>query len=382
MPAVWPVREDEDDRDWATASAENGEKADAGYIAHRAQIDGHTNGTQEKPDDKPAPPPLGYEAAVVDWAKPLPPPIPTGIAALDHIIGGFRAESVYVLNGPTGRGKTGLAMQMVREAARTIPVLYLSSELSRRQALARFVAQVLGCSWLEVYNFLPEAMPRVAETLCKLPKLRVVELRRGDSIIDLCARVADKEGRAPLLALDYLQHAARRLNPEDMKRAVSALSDELAMYTRDTRGAALVISSVARGFYRDNENKTATEFVGASKESGDVEFDAAASMFLDCESCPPGGTSAARLHVAKHRFGADGTVGLEFHGRIGIFKPDPAGALTEEQREIYEAVRAGAETIEELLSSTKRRKQDVLGLTKLLVARHLITRNPFTVVPQ
>lgn len=340
------------------------------------------NGNHVGKTDKPDPPPYAYEAAVHDWKRPLPAPIPTGIPTLDRIIGGFRAESVYVLNAPTGRGKTSLAIQLVREAARTWPVVYLSSELSRRQALARFAAQLLGCSWLEVYNFEPSGMQRVAEELYRVPKLRVVELRRGDVFADICARVADAEGKAPLVVLDYLQHAARRLNPEDMKRATSALSDDIATYTRDNRGSALVVSSVARSFYHENENKSAIDFVGASKESGDVEFDAAASMFLDCEPCPPGGTSPARLHVSKHRFGAIGTVGLEFNGRVGIFKPDPAGALTDDQREIYEAIRSGAETIEELLESTKRRKQDVLQLVKLLVGRNLITRNPFAVVTQ
>lgn len=336
-------------------------------------------------DDKPAPPAaplLGYEAAVADWAKPLPPPVPTGIAPLDRIIGGWRAESVYVLNGPTGRGKTGLAIQFASHAAKTRSVLYLSSELSRRQILARFVAQLLGCSWLEVYNFEPSQMARVAELLCKVPKLRAHELRRNDSVTDLCKRVADVEGAAPLLVLDYLQHAARRLNPEDMKRSVSALSDEVASYARDTRGAAIVVSAVARGFYHDNQDKTATEFVGSSKESGDVDYDAAGIMFLDGE--PPGldGTSPARLHVAKSRFSHEGTIGLEFHGRVGMFKVDPAGALPDEQREVYEAIRSGAETIEELLEATKARKQRVLELVKVLAARHLITRNPFAVVPQ
>jgi hypothetical protein len=366
-----------------------GDRSDWNWHDHEIDIEEqvarkfpNSNGSPSPaPEGKRPPPPLAYEAAVADWKHPLPAPIPTGITALDRIIGGFRAESVYVLNGPPGRGKTGLAIQLVREAARTWPVLYLSSELSRRQALARFVAQLLGCSWLEVYNFEPSAVERIAGELCRAPKLRAVELRRGDNIAELCSRVADAEGKAPLLVLDYLQHAARRLDPEDMKRATSSISDSIAMYTRDSRGSALVVSSVARSFYSENENKSAIDFVGASKESGDVEFDAAASMFLDCEPCPPGGTSAARLHVSKHRFGSVGTVGLEFDGRVGVFKPDPAGALTEEQREIYEAIRSGAETIEELLEATKRRKQDVLQIVKLLAARHLITKNPYMVVP-
>lgn len=331
--------------------------------------------------DKPAAPLLGFAAAVEDWAQPLPPPMPTGFPELDRMIGGFRAESVYVLNAPTGRGKTGLAIQMASFTAKTRPVLYLSSELSRRQILARFAAQLMGCSWLDVYNFEPAQMQKVAEVLCKVPKMRAHELRRKDSVADLCKRVADIEGVAPLLVLDYLQHAARRLNPEDMKRAVSSLSDEIATYARETRGAVLMVSAVARGFYHENQDKTATDFVGASKESGDVDYDAAGVFFLDCEIPGLDGTSPARLHIAKSRFSHGGTIGLEFNGRIGKFKADPAGGLTEEQRDVFNAVRDGVESLEELTKNVKMRKADVMKLVKLLASRHLITRNPLAVVP-
>lgn len=329
---------------------------------------------------KTAPPLLGFEAAIADWEHQLPPPMPTGIPELDRMIGGLRAESVYVLNAPTGRGKTGLAIQIASHSAKTRPVLYLSSELSRRQILSRFAAQQMDCSWLEVYNFEPSQRKRIAEALCRVPRMRAHELRRHDKVTDLCARVADAEGVAPLLVLDYLQHAARRLQPEDMKRAVSTLSDEIATYARETKGAVLMVSAVARGFYHENQDKTATDFVGASKESGDVDYDAAGVLFLDCEIPGPDGKSPARLHVAKSRFSGGGTIGLEFNGRVGKFKPDPAGGLTDEQRMIYEAIRDGVETLEELPSAVKMRKQDVLKLVKLLAARHLITRLPLAVV--
>lgn len=353
---------------------------DQKYPSTAGKAPNGTNGAHV--EEKPAPPLLAFEAALLDWASPLPAAIPTGITELDKMIGGLRAESVYVLNAPTGRGKTGLAIQMASHAAKTRPVLYLSSELSRRQILARFVAQRLQCSWLEVYGFEPTGAKRVAEELCKVPRLRAVELTRETNITDLCKRVADAEGQPPLLVLDYLQHAARRMNPDDRRLATGALSDEIARYARDNRSAALVVSAVARGFYNDNQDKTAADFAGASKESGDIDYDAAGLFFLDCELCPPGGTSPARLHVSKSRFSHGGTIGLEFNGRVGVFKSDPAGALTDEQRSVYDVIRGGVDGFDDLYAGIKMRKQRVLEIVKILSARHLITRTPLAVVPQ
>src|SRR5215831_18510557 len=102
---------------------------------------------------RPTAPPLAAEAARSEWARPLPPALTTGLRELDRALGGgLRMESIGVLAGPTGRGKTGLAIQIARHVAAIQPVLYMTSELSARQVLARFAAQGLRRPWAAIYD--------------------------------------------------------------------------------------------------------------------------------------------------------------------------------------------------------------------------------------
>jgi replicative DNA helicase len=317
-----------------------------------------------------------------EWSRPLPEPIQTGLAPLDKAIGGLRAEGVYFLAGGTGQGKSGLAIQISGHIAATTPVVYVTSELSRRQVIARFAAQRYNHPWLQLYQMPPQAAGELAGAVERwFPQLYVVRLSRETSVVAEVMRVMDRVGVPPVLVLDYIQHAARRLNPDDRRLATSALSDDIARYTTDTRGTALVLSSVARGFYKDNADKSATDFLGAAKESGDLEFDASGVMFLDTELEREDGTRLARLHVAKSRFGGEGaTIGLKFDGRVGRFSEDPEGALTDEQRDVFETIKSGAQTLEEVSKAIHVQKSRTAELIHVLASRRLISRRPLRVL--
>jgi energy-coupling factor transporter ATP-binding protein EcfA2 len=333
---------------------------------------------------------LASAAAKIDWARPLPPPRPSGLPPLDDKIGGLRAESTYVLIGPPGKGKSGLALQMARAISRTSPVLYLSSELSRRQVIARSVAQAYASTatadqprlgWLYFYELPPQHAGELEKIVAKdTPHLRVAELG-SEPIGDIWAREADAIGQAPMLVLDYLQDAALRINPDDPRMAVVQMGDQIKGFTRKAQATAIVVSSTSRANYQDNENKAATDFLGAGKESGSLEYDAAGTLFLDTDPCPKGGTSSARLNVAKSRFGGEGSViGLRFHGAVGMFTPDESAVLNDEQKDVYDAIKAGAITIDEVRTSLKIRKQDACKLIDLLVKRGLISKRPLAVI--
>jgi hypothetical protein len=339
------------------------------------------NGRLVKPRlPEPTPlPPFADEAARSEWSRPLPAPLRTGIAELDARMGGLRPASVYVVNAPTGKGKTGLAIQVSRAIARSRTVVYATSELSRRQILARVAAQLVPGPWLRLYEMGPAEADTIAGSLGGL-RLRVLELGPTTSLTDVLARVADADGEPPVLTLDYLQHAARRLNPEDRRIATGALSDQLASWARDVNSTALIVSAVARGFYANNENKTATDYLGAAKETGDIDYDAAALLFLDVDAAEDGAAAPARLHVPKHRFGPSGfTIGLRFDGKVGMFAPDDSASLTEEQQEALDVIRRGAETTDEVRKRMGIRKEEACAIVRVLIARELVSRSPLRV---
>jgi len=349
----------------------------------RARSNGHA---ELRPDEgviSAAPPsrplPLRADAAArLEWSRTLPPPIPTGLELLDvQIGGGLQPEGVHFLNGPTGRGKSGLAIQIARHVGVMLPVLYLSTELSRRQVLARFAAQAMRRGWREIMTWPPERAGEVAAALSGL-RLRVEDARAVE-VRDLLNRIADEEGVAPLLVLDYIQNAARQGHPEDMRLAVAAYSDSIVEWAKESKSAALVVSSVGRPWHQDSDGRTASDYVTAAKEAG-IEFDGAAVMFLDCKPPPLGGTSPARLHVSKARMGAPGTVGLCFDGPTGMFSPDASASLTEDQRKALDAIEAGAASVDEVRKAIGKKTTAAVELVRALAEMGLVKRTSAGIV--
>jgi replicative DNA helicase len=330
-------------------------------------------------------PPFAADQAIAAWAQPLPSMVATGIAPLDGLLGGgLEVESVYVLCAGTGKGKTGFAIQLARSMASERSVVYFTSEIPSRQILARSAAQVLRRPWRELNRLPPEVGGSLISRTLKGLRLRVIELRRDTDIIGVLNQIARVDGEAPVLFLDYLQHAARRENPDDRRIATAALSDVVTSWARDTKSLGFVVSSVSRNQYGSDGDRLASDYVGTAKESGDVDFDAAGILFLDTvtDGVTPGATTTARLHVAKSRFAVTGTIGLAFDGAIGLFTSDPTGALTAGQQEILDAIQDGATTAVDVARAIQRRKADVLTTIASLRSRGLIGVRPLRVLQQ
>lgn len=328
-------------------------------------------------------PPFASEQAVVAWSKPLPSTISTGMRQVDDLLGGgVEAGSIYGLCAGTGMGKTGLAVLWARNMARRYSVVYFTSELPERQVLARFAAQVLNKAWRELNRLTPEVGVKLVSQALEGLRLRVIEIRRDTDIVRVLDQTAAVDGEAPVFFVDYLQHAARRGNPDDRRLAVAALSDTLTGWARDTKSSGIVVSSTARTQYTSDENRLASTFVGTAKESGDVDYDAAAIMFLDTvlDGVAPGATTTARIHIAKSRFGVAGTVGLTFDGAIGLFTADPTGALTSGQQEVVDSIREGATNAGDVARGVGRRRADILATIAVLRTRGVIGIRPLRVL--
>jgi replicative DNA helicase len=285
-------------------------------------------------------PVVAAEAAREEFSKPLPPPIPTGFPSLDKLITGLRI-GVYILTGGTGRGKTGFVLDMALYMSQQRPVLYLT-EFDRRQAVARLAAKKAQMSWVAMYDKGPSETEMIAAYL-EGHRLHPEEITGDTNLVDVLRRMEDRLGEPPILVLDYLQVLMREHSSDSFREGTSNVSAVIRDWARSRRAPALVVSSTSRAFYRGNSERTAGDFVSAGKESGDLEYDASGLLFLDTDPCPPNGTSAARLHLSKFRFGAgEQTICLTFHGAEGYFEPDDETAyVIDEERSVLRAVAAG-----------------------------------------
>ena len=313
----------------------------------------------------------GADAVMAEWAMPLPAVTPTGIGALDRQQrGGLRADSAYVLVAPPGKHKTGFAIQVGRHIARKRSVVHLS-ELPPRQVWARFAAQVVRKPWLELSEGREEPVREAVRDL----RLRVSEIPRDLDIVRLLDEIERVDGEPPFLILDYLQYVARRLRPDDIRLEVASVSDYIARWTRERHSTALIVSSCARLQY-NIEGRAAADFLGAGKESGDIEFDAAGVLFLEVEEMPLGGSAPARLHIAKARYATTGTIGFRVEGATGIFTQDDSASLPLELQEALDCIRDGATSIEDLRERLGVAKATAAALVRKLETRRLITTRP------
>ena len=82
--------------------------------------------------------------------------------------------------------------------------------------------------------------------------------------------------------------------------------------------AAGKVSSTARNWYGPHPEITYPEgFLGAGKESGDLEFDAAVVLYFDVLPEVVDGGKQGRIAVAKCRPATTGFVGAKFYGGRG-----------------------------------------------------------------
>jgi replicative DNA helicase len=308
--------------------------------------------------------------------EPLPDPISTGLSDLNtQLGGGFFPESEYAMPGPTGRGKTALAAQISMHVSLTQPVVYLTTELRAPQIVARVVAPILGRPWVTIWRQLHLERDAIARALADR-KLIVVDGTRQRDLDP--RRVADaaaqRFGRAPLLVIDYLQDLTRRRGSalDDRRLAVAAMSDVIRQWAVDTQGTALVVSSAARTWSTSDADRSTRDYASSTKESGDVDSDAAGIIFVDIEPCPPGGVATATLRVAKSRYFTPGEVRLEYVGALGLFRVPTGPALTPMEAAILAAVRAGAKTRTAIATEVGFRKAAVVKSIKDLVGRGVL----------
>ena len=246
-------------------------------------------------------------------------------------------ESVAVLVGPTGRGKTAFALQMaLAVAAAGHRVLYASAELPADELVARSIAcrASRGIPWRRILTAYGDANVReAAATLAAMPDGRNLYLwtptgrTRNVDALQLVAR----QLQARFIVVDYLQ---RFLDDADDKRlAVMRASGQLRDLSRKGPGwpgaAVLAVSSIGRDKYKPFATvdtlraMQAEDLIGSGKEAGELEYDATLVLAYTTDAPTPGQAErAAIVRVVKQRAGqSEGEAAFTFQAAAGRFTP-------------------------------------------------------------
>ena len=261
--------------------------------------------------------------------------VPTGLAQLDHLLGGLN-EGLYLLAGAPGMGKTTLALQIAAAATTEVPVVVVTFEHAPTNLALKLLCARAGVNLRDVQRGYADLakLRRAAEAWEPVAqRLAVIE---GSSQLTVAqvraqARRAMRQHQAErcLVVVDYLQLWAKVA--EDLRGNFS-VRERVDMLGGLLRELALGLHSPVLALASQNRsagnygNGKGTAALDSLKESGDLEYAADVVLFLteaqERMTTPP--ARAVEVTVAKNRHGDTGKVGV-------IFRPD-LGTMREEAK--------------------------------------------------
>ncbi len=245
--------------------------------------------------------------------------VPTGFKQLDRLLTGLQPSDLIIIAGRPGQGKTGLVLNIARNAALKYQrhVAIFSLEMSNEQLVQRMIAQQTSIDSQRLrtgrlsddeWTLLAEAIDRLGQTkifLDDTPAITPMQLRTK------CRRL-HMEHRLDLVIIDYLQLMGGDSRNDNRVQEVSYISRNLKILARELNVPVIAAAQLSRAVEQRTDKHPQLSDL---RESGSLEQDADIVMFIyrdeyyNKESEHKG---KAEIIVAKHRNGPTGTVELLF----------------------------------------------------------------------
>jgi replicative DNA helicase len=253
--------------------------------------------------------------------------VPTGFIDLDKLLGGLQQSDLLIIAGRPGSGKTGLMLNVAKNAALTYRkhVAVFSLEMSNDQLVQRLIAQETGIDsqrlrladihdhewplFVQAANVLSDAPIFLDDT----PALTPNQLRSK------CRRL-DQEYGLDLIIVDYLQLMQGEGRSENRVQEVSTISRGLKQLARELNVPVLAGAQLSRAVEQRTDKRPVLSDL---RESGSLEQDSDIVMFIhrpDMYEKADTRTNIAEIIVAKHRNGPTADVQLVFRGALTKFE--------------------------------------------------------------
>lgn len=213
----------------------------------------------------------------------------TGYKCFDDALGGGLFNSLYVVGGVTGLGKTSIVLNIIENLAKqNLDVLFISLEMSREEliakSMARNVREVTDIRYKKARYLTQKDIERgnfdTSDSNFQKALLNYKEASKHifikeanynyntEKIREDIINHKMLKGKPPILVLDYLQVLPCLKDYSDDKKNIDFNITELKRISREFDIPVLVVSSINREFY-----KKQIDF-NAFKSSGNIEFTA------------------------------------------------------------------------------------------------------------
>lgn len=240
---------------------------------------------------------------------------PTGIPGLDSMLGGgLKPGGLYILAARPKVGKSSLAQTIcVTLAKRQLPSLFLSQEMSSEEVADRAVVSAgrLNYTAMLTGKMGHDDWRRASDALEDLSSAAMwVDDQGGLTLYDIIAKARSIPGLR-VLVLDYLQLSSSKLKDANRNAQIEELTRGLKAFAKQAGLAVLALSQLNR---KVEERASKRPMLSDLRDSGAIEQDADAVMFLWPHRDLDGGAKLVGLAVEANRQGRCGSVGLHFDG--------------------------------------------------------------------
>ena len=277
--------------------------------------------------------------------------VPTGLTALDEMLGGLHKSDLVILAGRPSMGKTALATNIAYHAAQTImsgqeksSVAFFSLEMSSEQLSTRILSEQARIRSDDIRRgkVTEEEINRYIETSRNIYNLPLfIDETPAITIATLSnrARRIKRLFGVSLVVVDYIQlmRAPNSNRNDNRVQEISEITQGLKALAKELGVPVLALSQLSRAVeQRDDKQPQLADL----RESGSIEQDADVVMFVYREAYylerkqPKLGSiehaewqskmndvnGLADIILGKQRHGPTGTVKVEFEGIYTKFK--------------------------------------------------------------
>jgi len=248
------------------------------------------------------------------------PAEPTGLNAIDRLVGGLRKQNLVVVAARPGMGKSALAAGWaVKQSRKKVSVLF-SLEMAGLELAQRILSDTGNIPFASLNASVPSGpeifrAKNAAKTLAdhKLfidtsPVLRVADIRAR------CIRLKATQGDIGLVVVDYLQLLAPENKRDPREQQVAQMSRSLKALAKELDVPVVALAQLNRGNEARPDKRPRLSDL---RESGAIEQDADLVVFVHRPSYYKPGEpddGVAELIIAKNRNGRCGKARVRWVG--------------------------------------------------------------------
>ena len=249
--------------------------------------------------------------------------LPTGLKALDKILGGLHKSDLIILAARPSVGKSAFSFDICRhvavEAKKTVAIFSL--EMPAIQVIERMLSQQIRVNlWnLRMSKMTDDDYKKYSVGAGKLADSKIfVDDTPGINIMQLRtkARKLMLEHNLDLIMIDYLQLMQGNIKSQDNRaQEIAEISRSLKILARELNIPIIALSQLNRAV--ENRQEKIPQ-LSDLRESGSIEQDADLVMFLgrdvneEVDEMNP--IYKVDVFIAKHRNGPTGKIRLKFVG--------------------------------------------------------------------